>query len=92
MRKNLKDINKRFDTLNKASQSQGSAAASSATMVEATPKGGENVLAGRSGPEANMDTMHRQQWIMDLMNPRDHVGFGGDEMMLSFEDNNHDAL
>ncbi|XP_022720026.1 agamous-like MADS-box protein AGL80 [Durio zibethinus] len=91
---NLKDINKRVDTLTKASHSQGSAAASSATMVtpEAKPKRGEKVQAGRSGIEANMDTMQRQQWIMDLMNPQDHVGFGGNEMMLPFGDNNHNAL
>ncbi|XWS64399.1 hypothetical protein CRYUN_Cryun05aG0001200 [Craigia yunnanensis] len=93
---NLKDIHKRVDTLNKASLSQGSAAASSAATMgipEATPKSsGENLQAERSGPEANMDTMQRQQWIMDMMNPQDHVGFGGDEVMLPFGDNNHNAL
>ena len=91
---NLKDINKRVDTLKKASHSQGSTAVSSATMVtpEAIPKSGENVQLRRSGPEANMDTIQGQQWIMDLINPQDHVGFGGDAMMLPFGDNNHNAL
>ncbi|XP_022754163.1 agamous-like MADS-box protein AGL80 [Durio zibethinus] len=91
---NLKDINKRVDTLTKASHSQGSAAASSGTMVTPEPKSksGEKVQAGRSDLEVNMDTMQRQQRITDLMNPQDHLGFGGDEMMPPFGDNNRNAL
>ncbi|XVF05882.1 hypothetical protein REPUB_Repub06bG0000300 [Reevesia pubescens] len=95
---NLKDIDKRVATLNKASHSEGFAAAavsSAATMVtpEATPNSGDqNVQAERSGVEANMDTMRRQQWMMDMMNPQDHAGLGGEEMMLPFGDNNHNAL
>jgi hypothetical protein len=42
----------------------------------------------------NMETMHRQRWFMDMMNPQDHTGFVGDEneMMLPFADYNHNAL
>ncbi|XVE89494.1 hypothetical protein DITRI_Ditri20bG0001100 [Diplodiscus trichospermus] len=93
---NLKDIHKRVDELHEASQSQKSAAASSAakkSKPETRQKSGENVQAVRSGPGANIDTMQRQQWFMDMMmNPQDHVGFGGDEMMFPFGDNNHNAL
>ncbi|XVF31533.1 hypothetical protein REPUB_Repub16aG0153900 [Reevesia pubescens] len=89
---NLKDINKRIDTLNKASHSRGYSAAAPSTSRVA-PMNGENVKAGRPGPEANIhDTIQRQQWMMDMMQPQDHVGIGGDEMILPFGDNNHNAL
>ncbi|XP_059459215.1 agamous-like MADS-box protein AGL80 [Corylus avellana] len=42
--------------------------------------------------QMNMETMHRQRWFMDLMNPQEHMGFVGDEMMLPFADYNHNAL
>ncbi|XP_075656667.1 agamous-like MADS-box protein AGL80 [Castanea sativa] len=46
------------------------------------------------GFEMNMDTMQRQQWFMDMMNlpQENNMGFGGDEMMLPFGDNSHNAL
>ncbi|KAK4551828.1 hypothetical protein RGQ29_032256 [Quercus rubra] len=46
------------------------------------------------GFEMNMDTMQRQQWFVDMMNlpQENNMGFGGDEMMLPFGDNSHNAL
>ncbi|XVE63181.1 hypothetical protein DITRI_Ditri06bG0179600 [Diplodiscus trichospermus] len=92
--KNLKDIIQRVDTLNSASHSsQGPAASSSTKMVtsEATTSG-QNARAGKSGSETNVDRIQRQQWILDLMNPQDLVGFGGDETMHPFGDNRPNAL
>ncbi|XVF41693.1 hypothetical protein PTKIN_Ptkin01aG0300300 [Pterospermum kingtungense] len=91
----LKDIHKRVDTLNRAFDPQGSATtATMGTQLPEVPKSGENVQAPeRSGAEANVDIMQRQQWIMDMMNPQEHMRFGtGDEMMLPFGDNNPNAL
>ncbi|OMO93151.1 Transcription factor, MADS-box [Corchorus capsularis] len=73
----LKDISKRIDELNKGSNSQGfSAAAAAVAMVppEAVTKSGENLQVERPGPQTNVDTMQR---IMDMINPQEHVGFGG---------------
>ncbi|KAE8687277.1 Agamous-like MADS-box protein AGL80 [Hibiscus syriacus] len=97
---NLKEIDKRVDLLCKTSHNpQGSSSSSSVAttpsvmttvMPEATPRMsvGETV---QSEVNNNVDSMQRQHWIMELMNnnnnPRSHVGFGGDEMMLPFGDN-----
>ncbi|XVF43906.1 hypothetical protein PTKIN_Ptkin02bG0078700 [Pterospermum kingtungense] len=90
----LKDIHKKVDALNKASDSQESSATTMGTP-EAAVKSGVNLQlqAERSGLDANVDIMQRQQWIMDMMNPEENVGFDGDhEMMLPFGDNNHNGL
>ncbi|XP_050225289.1 agamous-like MADS-box protein AGL80 [Mercurialis annua] len=45
--------------------------------------------ADRQGFEVNVEAMQRQQWIMEMMKPHENMGFGGDEMMLSFGENNN---
>ncbi|KAJ8755029.1 hypothetical protein K2173_015541 [Erythroxylum novogranatense] len=42
--------------------------------------------------DVNMEKMQRQQWFIDMMNPEEHMGFGGDDMMMPFGDNHHNAL
>ncbi|XVF20241.1 hypothetical protein REPUB_Repub11eG0180700 [Reevesia pubescens] len=75
---NLKEIQKRVDTLSiEASHSEGFVVTPSATIVtpKATTKSEKKVHA--------LDIMQRPpQWIIDMMNTQDHVGFGGNEMML----------
>lgn len=85
---NLKDIHKRVDTLNKASDSTLLGTGAAAATVE---KSGENVVQAAersSGPvHANVDIMQKQQWMMDMMNnPQEHLGFD------PFGENNHNAL
>ncbi|XP_021283082.1 agamous-like MADS-box protein AGL80 [Herrania umbratica] len=92
LEQNLKDIDKRIDTLNKASHSRGSAAASSGTTMatlDARLKSGEKVQPESSDREVSMETAQRQQWIKDLMHPPEHVGLGS---VLPFGDNNPTAL
>ncbi|KAM4107911.1 hypothetical protein ACB094_03G003400 [Castanea mollissima] len=76
---NLKNIYRRIGQLNKVAQKQ----------VQ-----GEPAAAKTDGTMMNMDTMQRQQWFMDMMNlpQENNMGFGGDEMMLPFGDNSHNAL
>ncbi|KAH7571241.1 hypothetical protein JRO89_XS04G0005100 [Xanthoceras sorbifolium] len=42
----------------------------------------------------NMETVQKQQWFMDLMNPQDQqqMGFGGDDMVLPFGDTSQTPL
>ncbi|XP_062154125.1 agamous-like MADS-box protein AGL80 [Alnus glutinosa] len=86
---NLKDIYMRIDQkLDKEAQNQ---IQQGHGMPRSTV---ENVQPDhrRSALEMNMETLQRQHWFMDLMNPQEHLGFGGDELMLPFADNNHNAL
>lgn len=90
---NLKDISMRIEKLDKEAQNQiqGPPAATDHGM----PRSVENVQPDhqRSALEMNMETMQRHHWFMDLMNPQEHIiGLCGDEMMLPFADNNHNAL
>ena len=89
---NLREIHRRIETLKREAQKQ----------VVATPTTGNNssgdnmeamVYQWPSGFEVNVENMQRQQWFMeDLMNPQEHMGFGGDEMnILQFEDHGHNA-
>jgi hypothetical protein len=78
--RNLKEINKRSDSLKNVTNSQMAAGPS-----------GEHPSQRAEVPvfEVNNDNMQRQQWFMDLLTPQEPLGFGGsDEMMLPFVDNN----
>ncbi|CBI39672.3 hypothetical protein VitviT2T_020759 [Vitis vinifera] len=86
---NLKDIHKRIESLNKEAQSQAAAAAAAAAgqLIKTGGKAQEEKPAFDS-----MDAIQRQQWFVDLVNPNEQMGFAGDDMMLPFGDNNHNAL
>ncbi|GAV90908.1 SRF-TF domain-containing protein [Cephalotus follicularis] len=89
----LKETDKRIESLTKGTQSQ--AISSSSTVAPSPP---DEMLGAASHLErqpfdVNMDTMQRQQpWYMDLVNPQEHMGFGGDEIILPFVDNNHNGF
>ena len=78
--RNLKEINKRSDSLKNVTNSQ----------MAAGPSGEHpSQRAEVQTFEVNSDNMQRQQWFMDLLTPQEPLGFGGpDEMMLPFVDNN----
>ncbi|CAK7340659.1 unnamed protein product [Dovyalis caffra] len=87
---NLKEINKRFDTLKRETNSQVAAVSVAGPSGE-HPSQKAEVLTF----EVNNDNMQRQQWFMDLLNPQpqEPLGFGGhDEMLLPFGDNNENPL
>jgi hypothetical protein len=106
--RNLKDVEKRVETLNKRSRSStgGTSHTSQLAAVAATGAGPSN--GGQQAPESsqkadvlaatnlgvNVDSMLRQQWFMDMVTPQETaMGFGGDDnMMLPFGDTNHNAL
>ena len=91
---NLREIHRRTETLKREAQKQ--VAVTPRTGNNSTTKG-DNVEAmadqRSAGFEVNVETMQRQQWFMeDLMNPQEHIGFGGDEMnILQFGDHGHNA-
>ncbi|KAJ8752403.1 hypothetical protein K2173_004039 [Erythroxylum novogranatense] len=95
---NLKEIHKRIEKLNDEEGSNNSQLLAQATSVVETvatrQHGGVHAREQIQRPDfdANMENMQRQQWLMDLMNPQEPAGFGGDDMMLPFADNNHNAL
>ncbi len=103
---NLKDIYMKIDQLNQEAKNQvegqGEPAAAVAEAADGmlrstnTNTPAENVQPDPQRTpalEMNMDNMQRQQWFMDMMNvPQENMGFGGDDMMLPFGDNNHNAL
>ncbi|XP_021295736.1 agamous-like MADS-box protein AGL80 [Herrania umbratica] len=87
LEQNLEDIDKRIDTLTKASHSQGSVAAASATMAtpEVMLKSGEKVQAERPEREASTETEDWEQMIDELLHSPEDVGLG---LVLPFGDNN----
>ena len=101
---NLKDIHKRMENIAKSSATRSdrmAVEAAGAESAEAPRRGGEstNASAAAAGGEVNVGNngMQRQQWLMDLMNPQgqdnnhqdQHLGFGAEEMILPFGDNNN---
>ncbi|KAG9150684.1 hypothetical protein Leryth_008161 [Lithospermum erythrorhizon] len=83
---NLKDINKRIDSLKKAPMEQG----------ESSKRVHENagLQEGKHGMNLGGDeVIHRPQWFNEWMNaPSEQMGFGhGDEVMMPFNNanNNH---
>ncbi|KAK4595219.1 hypothetical protein RGQ29_013592 [Quercus rubra] len=90
---NLKNIHRRIGQLNKVAQKQvqGEPAAAKTEGMVQQPHDHHQKTPGF---EMNMDTMQRQQWFVDMMNlpQENNMGFGGDEMMLPFGDNSHNAL
>ncbi|XP_057999493.1 agamous-like MADS-box protein AGL80 [Hevea brasiliensis] len=90
---NLKEIHKRVETLNKEANSQVGVALASG----AGPSGEVNDIAtqqeaDRQASEVNMEAMQKQEWHINWINPQEHIGFGGDEVILPFWDNNHNDL
>lgn len=91
---NLKDIHKKIESLNKEAQSQAPnplTAAAAATAAGQLIKNGAKVQEEKPALES-IDAIQRQQWYLDLVNPNEQMGFAGDDMMLQFGDNNHNAL
>ncbi|KAH7542883.1 agamous-like MADS-box protein AGL80 [Ziziphus jujuba] len=94
---NLKDINKRIEShkAEASSQKHDVAAPGMSSAADGMARSGENgsqAMAEKPAFEVNVETMQRQQWFMDLMNPQEGLGFGGDEMILPFGDHNHNAI
>ncbi|EEF42281.1 agamous-like MADS-box protein AGL80 [Ricinus communis] len=100
----LKDIYKKVETVSKEINRQVTAAPpppSPPPQQLPPPSGPAQAIAEvapsqqaaeRQAFEVNMEAMQRQQWIMDLINPHENMGFIGDEMMLPFGDHNHNSL
>lgn len=96
---NLKEINKRIESLNKeAAQSQVAAATAAAAAAAAAAgqliKSGGKLLEEKPAAPVfdTMDAIQRQQWFVDLVNPNEQMAFAGDDMILPFGDANHNAL
>ncbi|XP_017976532.1 PREDICTED: agamous-like MADS-box protein AGL80 [Theobroma cacao] len=87
LEQNMRDIDRRINMLTKASHSQGSVAAASATMAtpEAMLKSGEKVHVESPEREVSPETEQRQQLIKDLMHSPENIGL---DSVLSFGDNN----
>ncbi|EOY10299.1 hypothetical protein QUC31_010079 [Theobroma cacao] len=87
LEQNMKDIDRRIYMLTKASHSQRSVAAASATMAtpEAMLKSGEKVHVDSPEREVSPETEQRQQLIKDLMHSPENIGL---DSVLSFGDNN----
>ncbi|KAJ9180390.1 hypothetical protein P3X46_008642 [Hevea brasiliensis] len=90
---NLRDIHKRIETLNKQANSQAGVGAASSSG--AGTSGEVNIATEQAERQTfgiDMDAVHRQQWLMDWINPHEPMAFGGDEVNLHFGENNHNAL
>ena len=89
---NLKEINKRIESLlNKEAQSLAAAAAAAATAGQLIIKNGGKMPEEKLAFDT-MDAIQRQQWFVDLVNPNEQMGFAGDDMMLPFGDANQNAI
>ncbi|CAI9765268.1 unnamed protein product [Fraxinus pennsylvanica] len=96
---NLKEIYKRFDELKKTAPPPPPQ-----QHVEPPPPPPPQITTGnlhmqeqKPAVDLTMDAMQRPQWFTDwINNPSDHQqmnSFGhGDEMMLTFGDNNHNTM
>ncbi|KAJ6434653.1 hypothetical protein OIU84_018212 [Salix udensis] len=91
----VRDINKMVETLNDGSGSGASGHASQLEAVLAATTGAGPSSAPEPPSqmvadnfEVNADDMQRQQWFMEMMTPQEHMGFGGDDMVLPPGDNN----
>uniref|UniRef100_A0AAU7LJH2 MADS58 n=1 Tax=Hippophae rhamnoides TaxID=193516 RepID=A0AAU7LJH2_9ROSA len=94
---NLKDIHKKMESLKKESSSSKqiptlAAAKSDSGTVMVNGDSQMEMEMEKSAFEINMDVMQRQPWFMDLVNPRENVGFCGEDMILPFGDQYHNAL
>ncbi|XP_044470382.1 agamous-like MADS-box protein AGL80 [Mangifera indica] len=82
----LKDIHTRVDTLNRMAVQPQPVAPKPLTVGESSQQ------AVRADFEMNGDAIQRQQWFIDLMNPPEQMGFGGEDIILPFGDANHNSL
>ena len=82
---NLKEINKRIESLKKEAQSLAAAAG------QLIIKNGGKVPEEKPDFDT-MDAIQGQQWFVDLVNPNEQMGFAGDDMMLPFGDANQNAI
>ena len=82
---NLKEINKRIESLKKEAQSLAAAAG------QLIINNGGKVLEEKPTFDT-MDAIQGQQWFVDLVNPNEQMGFFGDDMMLPFGDDNQNAI
>ncbi|XP_021283222.1 agamous-like MADS-box protein AGL80 [Herrania umbratica] len=93
LEQNMKDIDRRIYMLTKASHSQGSVAAASASATMATPeamlKSGEKVHVESPEREVSPETEQRQQLIKDLMHSPENMRL---DSVFSFGDNNPNAF
>ncbi|KAB5529092.1 hypothetical protein DKX38_019173 [Salix brachista] len=94
----LRDINKNMaETLNDGSGMSGASHASQLEAVLAATTGAGPSSAPEPSQmladnfEVNADDMQRQQWFMEMMTPQEHMGFGGDDMVLPPGDNNQNG-
>ncbi|KAJ6384729.1 hypothetical protein OIU78_027922 [Salix suchowensis] len=93
---NVRDINKMAETLNDGSGSGASHASQLEAVLAATTGAGPSSAPEPSEMlgdnfEVNADDMQRQQWFMEMMTPQEHMGFGGDDMVLPPGDNNQNG-
>ena len=88
---NLKEINKRIESLKKKAQSLAAAAATTVAAGQLIIKNEGKVLEEKLTIDT-MDAIQGQQWFIDLVNPNEHMGFVGDDMMLPFGDANQNAI
>ena len=88
---NLKEINKRIESINKEAQSLAAVAVAAATTGQLIMNNGGKVLEEKPAFDT-MDAIQRQQWFVDLVNPNEQMGFAGDDMMLPFGDANQNAI
>ena len=84
---NLKEINKRIESLKKEAQSLAAATTTDVAAEELIIKNGGKVLEEKLTFDT-MDAIQGQQWFIDLVNPNEQMGFVGDDMMLPFGDAN----
>uniref|UniRef100_A0AAU7LJD0 MADS38 n=1 Tax=Hippophae rhamnoides TaxID=193516 RepID=A0AAU7LJD0_9ROSA len=88
---NLKDIQKRIETLNKeAARGLGQVQVVPKTVAASAP-----TLASESDPRMmiNMDVMmQRQPWFTDMVNPQESIGFDGEGMIMPVEEQNYNSI
>lgn len=86
---NLKEISKRIETLN----NNNIATPSSNAVVKNNGETSHHVEKSSGVDQMNMEAMQKQQWFLDLMNPQEHTGFAGEEIMYPFgESSSHNTL
>ncbi|KAF9669796.1 hypothetical protein SADUNF_Sadunf13G0001700 [Salix dunnii] len=97
----LRDINMMVETVNNGGSSSGTghtsqleafATTTGAGPSRATEQAPESSQMLNHNFEANVDAMQGQQWFMEMMTPQEHMGFGGDDMVLPSGDNNQNGF
>ena len=87
---NLKEICKRMETLTKGTSTHNS---SNYGVVKNNGEASQQQVDKSSGfDQMSMEAMQKQQWLLDLMNLQEHMGFGGEEIMYPFGESSHSTL